>query len=332
MEKKVEDIIKKALDGGQITGDELKTLLAVNYLSEESFVIQYASRKMSAEASKGKAEVHAQMGINIGSCPKDCQFCSFAVMNKVFTETKKHPLDEIVENALKFEADGANAIYLMTTAEYDFQDYLAVAKEVRAALKTEVPLIANFGDFEEEEAKALKKAGFTGVYHAVRMGEGTVTNIEPRIRLRTMKAAKNAGLLLGTGVEPIGPEHTLDELAEKALIVRDFAVGYFGAARRVVIPTSPLAKYGLLNFGQMAHILAAVKLAAGYKVIGNCTHEPNVAGAMAGSNVFWAEVGSNPRDTAAETVRGWTVQRTQDVLKEAGWEILQGPSRMYSEQ
>ena len=67
----------------------------------------------------------------------------------------------------------------------------------------------------------------------------------------------------------------------------------------------------------------------GYDVVGNCTHEPNKIGAMAGANLLWAEAGSNPRDTEESTVRGWTVKNTQNELKEAGWEVLEGPSIMY---
>ena len=36
----------------------------------------------------------------------------------------------------------------------------------------ETVMIANIGDFGYGEAKQLKDAGYTGIYHAVRMGEG----------------------------------------------------------------------------------------------------------------------------------------------------------------
>lgn len=329
MDKTIRQIVDKALDGGELKASELKALFAVPYLSEESYLIQYASRKMSDEACRGKAEVHAQVGLNSGLCPRDCQFCSFAAMNKVFTGSKVRPLEEVVESCLNFEAGGANAIYLMATATYKFEDFLEVGREVKKALKTEVPLIANVGDFDEEEAKALKKSGFDGIYHAVRLGEGVITKIDPQKRLQTIALAAKAGLKVGTCLEPVGPEHTLDELVEKTLLTRDMKPAYSGAGRRVNIPGSPLAEHGSLSYAQMAPILAAVRLAVGYDIVGNCTHEPNKIGAMAGASILWAEVGSNPRDTQESTVRGWTVQNTQEVLKEAGWDILEGPSLMY---
>jgi biotin synthase len=47
VDKKIGQIVSKALDGGEITPEELRQLFGVDYLSEESFVIQYASRKIA---------------------------------------------------------------------------------------------------------------------------------------------------------------------------------------------------------------------------------------------------------------------------------------------
>lgn len=332
LDKNIAQIINKALDGGVINAEELEALFAVNYLSEEAYMIQYASRKISETASKGKAEVHAQVGINVGPCQRNCQFCSFAEMNKVFTETKESSLDEIIKNCLNFEADGANAIDVMVTAHYKFKEYLKVGKAIKTALKTDIPLIANAGDFNEETAKELKAAGFTGIYHAIRLGEGKVTAIDPKLRWRTFEASHKAGLLVGTCLEPVGPEHTLEELVEKTMFTREMKAVFSGAGRRITIPSSPLAVHGMVNYARMGHIVGVVRLATGYGMVGNCTHEPNHIGALAGANLFWAESGSNPRDTEESTVRGWTVAHCHDVLKEAGWDILQGPSVMYGEK
>lgn len=330
MNQNIKQIVDKALSGGLLTAPELKALFAVDYLSEESYLIQYASRKMSIESSKGKAEVHAQVGLNVGLCPKNCQFCSFAALNKVFDKPSERSLDEVIEMCLNFEADGVNAIYLMATATYKFEKFVNMGREVKRALKTEIPLIANVGDFDADGAKALREAGFDGIYHAVRLGEGVVTKINPKKRLETVAHAHKVGLRIGTCLEPVGPEHTLDELVEKTLITRDFKPGYSGAGRRVNIPGSPLEVHGSYSFAQMAHILAAVRLAMGYEVIGNCTHEPNGIGAMAGANMLWAEAGSNPRDTKESTNRGLTVKEIHELYQEAGWEVLEGPSVMYA--
>lgn len=327
MDKSIAQMIDKAMGGGELTASELRSLFAVPYLSEESFMIRQAARKMSQTASQGKAEVHAQVGIDAGPCEKNCQFCSFAAGNKVFSAPVVRSVGEIMESCLALERDGANAVYLMETARYSFADFIKVAQEVRAALKPETVFIANTDDFDEEGAKALKKAGFDGIYHVVHMGEGWETSINPRTRLRTITAARKAGLLIGTAVEPIGPEHSLDELVKKTLLVREMHPVHAGAGGRVRIPGSPLTVHGELGEAQTSHLAAVVKLAMGYGVRGHCGGHR--IGAMAGVNLTWAEVGSNPRDTERNTVKGATVKLRQEELKEAGWEILQGPSVMF---
>lgn len=322
--------IDKASAGGELTVSELRELFAVHYLSEEAFLIQQASRKMSQAAARGKAEVHGQVGIDVGLCAKNCDFCSFATKNGIFREHKVHPLGEIIDKCLSLEAEGANAIYLMATATVEFAEYITIAKEARAALNPGTPLVANIDDFDERQAGILRKTGFTGIYHCVRIGEGVVTAIDPALRLRTIAAAKKAGLLLGTTVGPVGPEHSIDQLVDTTILSRSLQPVSSGSCRRINISGLPLAAHGMVNYSQMGHILAVVRLANGYQVIGHGTHEPNGIGAMAGANLFWAEQGANPRDTSEHTVRGWTVSRTREVLDEAGWEILQGPSAIFT--
>jgi biotin synthase len=292
-----------------------------------------AANVVNRIVSKGKAEVHAQIGLNLSPCPNNCSFCAFSAQNKVFTQRKELGVEDIVELALKAEADGANALFFMTTHDYPFQKYTEVSKEVREKLKPEPVMIANIGDFGDEEAKQLKDAGYAGIYHAVRMGEGRDTQIDPKVRLHTIRAAREAGLLIGTCVEPIGPEHSTEEITDKILIGRDMEPCFSGAMRRINIPGSRLEKYGMISEYRLAFLVAVVRLAMGREVIGNCTHEPNLLGATTGANLFWAEAGTNPRDTEAETSkgRGMDVKSCMELFRQADFDMLQGPSVIYRE-
>ena len=110
-------------------------------------------------------------------------------------------------------------------------------------------------------------------------------------------------------MEPIGPEHSVEEIAEKILIGREMNPCYSGVARRISIPGSALEKFGMISEYRMAYLVAVVRLAMGRELIGNCTHEPNLLGATAGANLFWAEAGANPRDTEPETSKGRGLDR-----------------------
>jgi len=163
------------------------------------------------------------------------------------------------------------------------------------------------------------------------MGEGKDTRIAPETRLDTIKAAREAGLLVGTCVEPIGPEHSVEEIAEEILIGRDMLPCYSGAMRRITIPGSELEQYGMISEYRLVFLVAVVRLAMGRELIGNCTHEPNILGATTGANLFWAEVGTNPRDTELETSRGRgsNVKYCMNMFREADFDVLQGPSTNY---
>jgi biotin synthase len=299
---------------------------------DEGFIIA-AANAINRMISKGKAEVHAQIGLNLSPCPNNCSFCAFAAKNGVFRESQELPIEDVILLALKAEADGANALFFMTTHDYPFRKYIEISKEVRSKLKPETVMIANIGDFGYKEGRQMKEAGYTGIYHAVRMGEGRDTKIDPQVRLNTVRAASEAGLFVGTCVEPIGPEHSIDEIAETILIGREMKPCYSGAMRRISIPGSDLVRYGMISEYRLAFLVAVVRLAMGRAVIGHCTHEPNLLGPVAGANLFWAEVGTNPRDTESETSegRGMDVKSCMEMLKEADFDILQGPSAIYRE-
>lgn len=321
--------INKALDGGKLAKAEVARLFETQDFTEEAYAIQRAARLFSSSLLDGKGEVHGQIGINTGACPMECEFCSFATSNGVFPKPSVLTAEEAIAGVNSMERQGANAIYIMSTANMDTDEFLGISKAVKDNMISDVPMIANTGDFSLKHAKDLVAAGYDGIYHAIRMGEGVHTRISIDRRLKSIEHAREAGLQLGMCVEPVGSEHSVEELVEKTLLTRDLEACFSGAMRRTNIPTSPLSVHEQLTYGRMATIVAVVALATGTGVPGNCTHEPNQLGVYAGANLLWAEVGSNPRDTEAETVRGWTVDRCRDLYHECDWDVLDGPSAMF---
>lgn len=327
----VREIIDKSLNGELPNKEEIAFLFGLPLFSRESAMVIAAAREKSAKASGGQAEVHAQVGLNTAPCPNNCRFCSFAAVNGIFAQPHEISTERAVALAREFEADGANAVYIMCTADYSFEKFLEIAQEIHRSLRPETVMVANIGDLDAERSRRLKDCGFVGIYHALRLGEGVVTQIPPERRLATLRNAREAGLLLGTCVEPAGNEHTIRELVEKTVVTRDADPVFSGAARRIPIPGTSLERHGITSEARMAHILAVVRLAVGYNVPGNCTHEPNSLGAAAGANLLWAEAGSNPRDTVGSTEkqRGSTVRDCIRVLEEGEWKVLTGSSRFF---
>lgn len=329
MDSEIIRIVNKALDGGTLTKGEIVSLLSMENLSEEAFAIQQAGRAFTSQLCNGEAEIHAHIGLDAAPCPNDCKFCSFAASAKIFRSHEIIPLEKVIEEALAMEAAGANALYLVTTVHYGQEKFLETAQKVRAALTTDIPLIANVPDFDLDYARELRKIGIAGVYHVVRLGEGVMTRCKVEARLATMQAAKDAGLALGNCIDPIGPEHTPEEIADLIELARNYEVAFSGAMRRNTVPGTMFEKYGNIPYGRLATYGAATALATGTAIPGNCTHEPSQLVAQAGANIMWAERGTSPRDTATETVRGLSVDQVRDIYFETDWKVHVGPSMFY---
>ena len=331
---RIECIVSKVYDGDYPSAEEIRLLLNVEPHSIDAGFIISSADNLNRLASNNKAEVHAQIGINCAPCPRNCSFCAFAAKNKVFKESIEISIEDAILMAQNAEREGANALFIMATGDYPFKKFIEVSKEIRSQIKPETVMIANIGDFNYNEGKELKDAGYTDIYHAVRMGEGEVTNIAPETRLKTVQSAREAGLLIGTCVEPIGPEHEVDEIVEKIIIGHDMKPCYSGAMRRINIPGSKMEKYGMLTEYQMAFIVAVVRLSMGRNLMANCTHEPNLLGATTGANLFWAEVGTNPRDTEKDTSegRGLDVFSCKKMFLETDYDLVQGSSVFYSDK
>ncbi len=324
-----EDLIEKSRSGEAFSKGELVQLLCYPPDSFESYRTMAEANRISKSLTGGKAEVHAQFALNLSPCPCNCAFCSFAQANGVFAEEIRISCEDAVAYAKQFEAEGANALYVMTTAQYPFELFVEISQEVRRNLKPETVLVANIGDQPPRNARRLKDAGYAGVYHALRLREGMDTTISPDQRKASIRNFQEAGLKVGTCVEPVGPEHTNEEIAEMILFTGSFRPFYSGAARRITIPGTAMAKKGMISELRMAQIVAVTRLGVPRDVIGHCTHEPCTLGAVAGANLFWAEKGANPRDTRARTEegRGETVQSCQWLFQESGWDVWEGPSR-----
>lgn len=331
---KINDIIKQSQNGEPFSKEQLIEMLNLAPDSPESYQVMAEANRISKELTNNKAEVHAQFALNLSPCPMNCKFCSFASINGVFNKAIKICTEDAVRQAKEFENQGANAIFIMTTGDYDLGEFVEISQEVRKNMKPETVLIANVGDKDLNEAKEIKYAGYQGVYHAVRLREGRDTNISPERRKKSIEAFKEAGLAVGTCVEPIGPEHTNEEIAEMILLTNSFNPAYSGAGRRISVLGSELAQYGMISELRMAQIVALTRLGMSRTVKGNCTHEPCTLGALAGVNLFWAESGANPRDSKEKTEegRGKTVAECQTLFLESGWEILKKQSVYYTRQ
>ncbi|MEE8721575.1 MAG: radical SAM protein [Eggerthellaceae bacterium] len=329
LDKQIVDIVDKGLEGNGLDENEVLALYRVDPTSREASTIRWAGMQLSQKAANGKAEVHAQIGLNAAPCGNNCKFCSFAVSNGVRTGCYELPKKDVLEYAKIYEDQGANLILMLTTAGYKFQKLIEMVESVREVISPEMPLLVNTADMTLEQTLAVRRAGANGAYHAVRMREGVDTKLPVERRLATIDNIHKAGLHLSTCVEPVGPENTPEELTEATMrcIATDPLTA--GVGKRINVPGTEVFDRGMISDVTNALYVAVYRLACGDKMALNCSaNSPAIA--MSGANLAWAEVGTNPRDTVERTEkggRGSDIEHCRTVLVNGGWELLDGPSQ-----
>ena len=313
-------LLDKAQSGAELTREDALTLLGMETGSMEYYRLLGIANAEARARFQGKGSILAQIGIEASPCPGNCAFCSLA--ESVFSkengfllpvETAEHIADVLV-------SQGAEELFLMTTANYTNADFLDYAAKVRRHLPEGMRFVANVGDFDRDYAKELRKVGFTGVYHVCRLREGIDTDLPLEKRIATIEAACEAGLERYYCVEPIGPEHTYEEMVEEMLRARKYSADVAAVMKRTCVPGSVLAAKGEVSSAELAKICAVGELVMKPKrAMG--VHEPDVLSLMAGANQIYAEVSVNPRDLSlsTETSRGASMEKARGFMRAANW-------------
>ncbi|MBB5348023.1 radical SAM protein [Desulfoprunum benzoelyticum] len=315
----VEEILGKGRDGAGISGEEALVLLHLDADSREGYALLESANHLSRTAFGDKGELHFHIGLNVEPCPMDCSFCSLTRQAGIFTDKVEFSLAAILAWARQGEAEGADALNLMTTGTFPFARLLEIGRRLKQEVT--VPLVANARDINHAEGEQLLDAGFVGFYHAVRLGEGRDTPFNPQRRIETIRVLHDVGLQWMNCVEPVGPEHSPAEIVDLMLLARREKATYSGIMRRINFPGSPKEPLGMISERRMAQMVAVSRLVMGDTVRAHCTHEPHSLSLTAGANLFFPEVGSSPRDGKADTGqgRGWSLRRCAAMLWEMEW-------------
>jgi len=325
---KIDEILKKGADFVGIDRDDAIELMHLDLHSREVYALMQTANRMTRQQFHSKGENHFHIGLNVEPCPFNCSFCSLTETALIFTENIEFPIEEVLYWAKFGEENQADALNIMTTGTYPFKKLLEVGRILKDTVS--VPLVANTRDMTHKEGEQLLDAGFVGAYHAVRLGEGKDTPFIVRKRIQTIQVLKDVGLCWMNCVEPVGPEHAIEEIVDLMFLARKHGATYSGVMRRINFPGSPMEKYGMITELEMARMVAVSRLVMGDVPKAHCTHEPHTASLMAGANLFFPEVGSNPRDGAAQVEggRGKSLFMTQQIHREMGMDPMR-PSNCF---
>ncbi|MCF8143401.1 MAG: radical SAM protein [Deltaproteobacteria bacterium] len=317
---RVGDILDKAREFAGISRDDAHFLLSLDVESKESYAVMETANRLSRKQFKGKGENHLHIGVNVAPCPFNCTFCSLTAKAGIFKESVNFSEEKILCWARMGEAQSADGLNIMTTGTFSFERLLEIGSLLKKVVS--VPLVANTRDITHREGERLLEAGFVGAYHAARLGEGMDTPFKREKRIQTIQVLNDVGLLWMNCIEPVGPEHPLDEIVDLMFLARKHRAVYSGVMRRINFPGSPMEGFGMITEREMARMVAVSRLVMGDVPRAHCTHEPHSASLMAGANLFFPEVGASPRDGMADTGegRGKSPAACREIFKEMGWD------------
>ncbi len=316
----VDKILHKIDEGIALTEADALELLKIPNMSTEYYQLLEKANRISRRDFGDKGYIFAQIGLNVAPCSGNCSFCSLAQCNSTFADSSELSLEEVLKIVSQIDFQRVTALFLMTTADFDQDRFLEYGRAVKQVIPAEIALVANTGDFDLDYARRLKEAGFTGVYHIVRLREGIDTALQPEMRIRSLDAAAETGLRIYYCLEPIGPEHSYEEMVPEMMRARHYHVDVMAAMRRVSVTRTKYECRDMVDDFEMAKIVAVTRLVVMPKVSMN-VHEPIVAAMLGGVNQLYAEIGVNPRDTTTETQnsRGYSVDAAAALLASAGY-------------
>ncbi|MDO4544519.1 MAG: hypothetical protein Q4C25_00035 [Bacillota bacterium] len=323
MNREIIKIFEKAYSGESLSKAECISLLSLDETSSEAWLMRSIASDIVRKRNDNTGSIFGQIGLECSPCEGNCSFCSFA---KDYTGMPDIKLDEatIAESTKAFtQGDDLYGLYLMTMAEYDLENYLRGVETVKKHKIGSTKLYTNVGDTSYEAFVEMKAAGIDGVYHCWRLGEGKDTAIAPETRKATIANARKAGLETLDALEPIGYEHTPEEMAEHIFFSIEMGTTQCGVMKRISVPGTPFENTPQISDFALSKFMAAMTLTmAGMpKMPWLAVHEPKMQGYMSGANMVCAETGVNPRDTVEDTLqnRGLDVSDCRQILKEAGF-------------
>ena len=204
MEKSIDEIANRIIEGGTLTPEE-----AVRLSGAEGMDVYDLFRAASRikEHFVGN-EVHLCSIINAksGRCAEDCAFCAQSAHHS--TDAPVYPLvqeDRLLESARDAEANGSACFGIITSGTTvngpELEQILTALRRIR--LETTILPSCSLGIIDEQTARKLKDAGMDTYHHNLETAESffpSICTTHPyRDDVETVRAVKKAGLKVCCG-------------------------------------------------------------------------------------------------------------------------------------
>ena len=321
--KIIEEAKKLALKDIPLSKEKIIELLEIPLGSDEDKLLRQVAYDVAMKKSNGKAYIWSAVGADYAPCIMNCKFCSFGKNWGIVKNPVHYSTNEIVEKVRIFVEEGARFIVLRTTEFYSVSKLLEIVKVIRKEIKGDYEIIFNVGELDMTISNLMVETGVNGVYHACRIREGVDTPFDPWDRINTMGNIHRSGLKLISLVEPIGIEHSNEEIANNFLQILKFGAEISGAMARIPVLGTPFGKIEQISDSRLAQIIAVLRLSGGNIVKDICVHPATSEALKSGANIVVVETGAIPRDKDLEldSWHGTDMKKAKKMLKEAGYTV-----------
>ncbi len=325
----INSCLQKCLSGVPLKKKEIVRLLDIEIGSREDRYMQSCARLAAKKITGNSGCIWCAVGMDYEPCSMNCKFCSFGERWGLIDEPGHVSKEDIIEYVRQYVAGGAAYIVLRTTEFYNLDFLLTYVPAIREAVPGDYGIIFNTGELDGITAERVNQAGVYGVYHALRLREGHDTPFEPKVRINTMQSVAESGLTLAALVEPLGYEHTNEEIADIFLNAVCCGAQISGVMARFPVRGTPLGEAEMIDEAKIAHVVAALRLSGGKAVRDICVHPASKKALDAGANLMVVESGAIPRDSKFSKAEwlGMNMEKARDLLTGSGYKISSPPAR-----
>lgn len=301
IDPKAAELLSRGWYKEHLTQDDCEFLLSFRDKSSEANLAVSLANRLMHRACSDVGQICAEIQVSSGPCSKNCHFCRYAegICYDRFEVIEDSALAKYAQLIGGF-SDVKN-IRLTTCGDVEIDELCEQVHIVNQNARKGTRVYVNTRDLTFQECTELKKAGAYGAYHACRIGEGKDTEIKPETRLETISNLVRAGLSVITGIEPIGPEHTNEDIVEtffKTLNMRCSSAEIY--AREPVTGTD-FAKFNKLGPARFAQIRAVLMLASAWCAAPKHTSYPGLY--VTAQNIAYAKYDSKSGKDQIEAAR-----------------------------
>ncbi len=301
IDPKAADKLSKGWYKERLSSQDCKYLLEFTDRSSEANLAVSLANRLVHQACAETGQICMEIETVTGPCPGNCGFCRHA------EATSMESFSEIEDDALARIAQGlglfsdVRSIRLTSCAYADIGTVCRQVRIVKENAKPGTRVYVNTGDLDPDECGMLKDAGAYGAVHAPRLGEGRDTGIKPEVRLETIRNLVRNGLEVVTGVEPIGPEHSTEDIVDTFFMTLNMGCAGCEVIPREPVPGTRFNQYGKLNPSRFNHIRSVLTLGSSWYTP---PHRVPYAGTyVAGNNVVVSRCGISNYKERVEAAR-----------------------------